>query len=999
MIPKLDEISSLEKSHQRFLNKIIHTDYSGDVESELSNRLIAATDNSIYQVLPQCILYPKNSRDISSILKLAAEEEFKSLSFTARGGGTGTNGQSLSKGIIVDVSKHMNRILEINEKEMWARVEPGVVLDQLNSKLKSKGVFFAPDLSPSNRATIGGMCNTDACGKGSRVYGKTSNHILELEIILSEGTSLQTRSLKADELEDLKGSTGIVGKIHRDVHQVVTENKDLVQETFPKLRRFLTGYNLAHVIDENGRFNLSYLIAGSEGTLAFVSELKVKLTPIPKKKKLILAKYSSFDDSLRAAETLVDADPAAIETVDDTIVKLAKEDVIWGQISQFFSHPDDENVKSVNLIEFIGDDSSILDEQVSNLCALLDQKRGEAHQAISYVVAEDEADINALWALRKKGVGLLGNRPGRRRPIPFVEDTVVPPENLAAYIREFREVLDRHGLDYGMFGHVDVGCLHVRPALDMKDESDERLIRSITDEVKNLVLKYGGVVWGEHGKGLRSEYMPEFFGEKLYGELRTIKEAFDPDDKLNPGKIASPASKESSIIPLDASPMRGQKDRQIPQKVQDAYSVSINCNGNGACFNFNTDDLMCPSYKQSRNRIHSPKGRAGLMREWLRQSSQQGYDASEFTSSKGSEKFDESDFSSQVYTAMNGCLSCKACSSLCPIKVNIPEIKSKFLHHYFSRYKRPFKDKLIASGEQTHHFFTRFPRIYNFFAKVFAFESIFKKLFGLIDSPSLSAPSYRHLLQSSGVERLYYKDIDSWPSKIDDSVIFIIPDSITAFYESSVFNTVVQFFQKLGLRPVVPEFLENGKALHVKGFLPEFKKRASETADHLRKLQDLGRPIIGIDPALSLVYREEYKEYSGDSKLKIQLPQEFLLDYLQTHEVPQLEKKSFRLLAHCGESSSIPSAPNQWQSIFAKFGLDLQHLKTGCCGMAGAFGHEVEHYQESKEIYGLSWQEKVEQHSEDTLVATGASCRSQVKRFSSKKLQHPLELLNQLMSK
>ena len=996
MIPKLTEKEALSLEVLSFIEDLKSQSFQGDIESSFANRMVASTDNSIYQIIPQAILYPKNETALSLIMSLSSSEAHKDISFTARGGGTGTNCQSLNSGVVVDLSRHMNEILEVNIEAGWARVQAGVVLDQLNHKLKDYKHFFAPDLSPSSRATIGGMCNTDACGKGSRIYGKTSNHLLELNLVMSEGTCFKTVPLDSSELSKFKNSEGIIGRIHNEVDRAVSENKELIAKSFPKLTRFLTGYNLAHVFDENGNFNLNYLISGSEGTLAFVSELKVKLTPIPKEKRLILAKYTSFDDSLRAAQTLVEADPAAIETVDDTIVNLAREDVIWNKISKFFSSPEDLKVKSVNLIEFVGDSAEVLDKQVATLCHTLKEKIGQDHQAISFAVADAPEDIAALWSLRKKGVGLLGNRPGNRRPVPFVEDTVVPPEHLASFIREFRKVLDDAGLEYGMFGHVDAGCLHVRPALDLKDEQDEKLIRAITDRVKDLVKSYGGIIWGEHGKGLRSEYMPEFFGEDLHNELRKIKAAFDPANKLNPGKIVTPAGHDDSIIKLDEAPMRGQRDREIPESVRDEYAVSINCNGNGACFNYNADDVMCPSYKYSRNKLHSPKGRAGLMREWLRQLSGANYDANSQEGNTGKLSKDHSDFSSEVFSAMNGCLSCKACTATCPIKVDVPELKSKFLNRYYSRYKRPLKDKLIGFGERAHHPFTRIPWLYNFASKYLGINYFLKTFVGLVDSPSLSFPSYRSQLKSSGIETVKYSELHSIPKQADKKTVFILPDSITGFYEAETFTAASAVLKKLGLRPIVLEFAESGKGLHVKGFLNEFQAVAQETAAKIRSLKKLGFPIIGFDPAITLCYREEYKNYAPGEDLEVLMPQEFLWKHLQENNSPKLKSSTFKLLEHCGESTASQVASKQWKEIFQNFGLSLIPQQTGCCGMAGAFGHEKEHLEESKGIYDLSWRQKVEENPAEILVSTGASCRSQVKRFSCKKISHPLEVLNSL---
>lgn len=998
MIPVLPDASKLDPIVSSFLEALTSAGFRGDIETKQSQRLVASTDNSIYQILPQGIIYPKTSDDVALLLTVLNQDPYTEIKIAPRGGGTGTNGQSLTKYIVVELSRHLNQIDEVNLDEGWAWVQAGVVLDQLNQHTKPHNLFFAPDLSPSNRATIGGMCNTDACGKGSRVYGKTSNHLLELDLVLSDGTKWQSKKITQAELQAISEGKDLSADIHRVVKEVSSNNEDLIKSVFPSLTRFLSGYNVNHVFDDQGNFNLNYLIAGSEGTLAIVTRLKVKLSPIPKCKALVLVKYASFDDSLRAARDLMSVDPAAVETVDDTICSLAQQDPIWNKIGRFFSNPEDKMMKSVNLVEFISEDKNELSAKLEGIEQVLNQCCQEG-KAIGFEVAHQEADIAALWSLRKKGVGLLGNRPGNRRPIPFVEDTVVPPEHLADYIKEFRELLDQHGLDYGMFGHVDVGCLHVRPALDMKNPEDEKLIRQISDQVKSLVLKYGGVIWGEHGKGIRSEYMEDFFGAPLMEELKKIKGAFDPTNKLNPGKLVTPACCSDQVLKLDEVPLRGHFDREIKPQVRDEYSGSVNCNGNGACFNFDPQDTMCPSYKFSRDRVHSPKGRAGLMREWLRQVGNSDYDVLQADEDIGKKKipFDKnSDFSLQVFDAMNGCLSCKACSSTCPIKVDIPEMKARFLNKFYTRYKRPLKDRLIAFGERTHYHLLKTPWIYNLALKLPGFDWIMKHGVGLVNSPKLSSPNYEKQLKTAGFERLEYKDIDYWKSLDLSDVVFVLPDSITAFYEAETMVNIVSFLHKIGLRPVIPEFLESGKGFHVKGFLEEFRQTSQATYPKLKQLMSLGRPILGMDPAITLTYREEYRAYASQDAIPVQLLQEFLCDYLAKKPLRLSYDKDVRLLGHCGETTAHQASGQQWKSIFKSFGIDLGIEKVGCCGMAGAFGHEAEHLEESRGIYKMSWEQKLANRQVEYLV-TGGSCRAQVTRFSDRKVLHPLTLLDQLL--
>ncbi|MGL4621062.1 MAG: FAD-binding oxidoreductase, partial [Chroococcidiopsis sp.] len=461
MISKLNLKDNLKSEYLLFIEVLAKTPFSGEIRPDFASRLMMSTDNSIYQILPQAVVYPKTETDLVHLFQLARQDRFKSVTFSPRGGGTGTNGQSLSSGIIIDCSKYMHQILEINLEQGWVRVQPGVILDKLNAELKPYGMFFAPSLSPSNRATIGGMINTDACGQGSRIYGRTSNHILELSWVLPDGTVGRSHSVNPTTLTQLKQQPRI-GQIYTQVDEIVTTKQDLIQQSFPRIPRFMTGYNLAKVYSPQDKtFNLNWLLAGSEGTLAVITEAKLKLTPIPKYKKLLAIHYNCFNDALFAAETLLAFTPAAIETIDEKILGLARQDVIYEKVKDFIS-----DANAINLVEFRSDDLAELEQKITQLCQNFDKSRG-------YYLAKNEIEAASLWELRKRGVGLLGNAKGDRKPIAFIEDTAVPPACLADYIREFQTLLNAYQLDYAMYGHVDVGCMHVRPALDLKVPQDE----------------------------------------------------------------------------------------------------------------------------------------------------------------------------------------------------------------------------------------------------------------------------------------------------------------------------------------------------------------------------------------------------------------------------------------------------------------------------------------------------------------------------------------------
>ena len=619
MLPRLSNVPQLNNVVSDYLCELQKQHFEGDIASNYADRLSLATDNSVYQQLPQAILFPKSVADVVRITKLANKEKYLHLTFTPRGGGTGTNGQSINNNIIVDLSRHMTGILELNIEERWVRVQAGVVKDQLNQFLKPHGLFFAPELSTSNRATLGGMINTDASGQGSLQYGKTSDHVLALRSVLMNGEILDTSAVKSDDILENYPLAENGKTLHQTIFQRCKEKRTSIIQDLPQLNRFLTGYDLKNVFNKDeSEFNLTRILTGSEGSLAFICEAKLNLLPIPKYRTLINVKYSSFDAALRNAPFMVKANALSVETVDSKVLNLAKQDIIWHSVKELLTEEEQNPILGLNIVEYAGNNQAKIDSQVTALCQQLDEKiaQGKDH-IIGYQLCSDLPSIERIYAMRKKAVGLLGNAKGAAKPIPFVEDTCVPPEHLADYIAEFRALLDSHNLQYGMFGHVDAGVLHVRPALDLCDKEQVKLFKQISDEVAELTVKYGGLLWGEHGKGVRSHYGEKFFTPELWQELRYVKFLFDPNNRLNPGKICTPLNSDAELYSI-LSPMRADNDRQIPIQMRDEFKGAMNCNGNGLCFNFDEHSIMCPSMKVSKNRVFSPKGRAAMVREWLR---------------------------------------------------------------------------------------------------------------------------------------------------------------------------------------------------------------------------------------------------------------------------------------------------------------------------------------------------------------------------------------------
>ena len=1008
MIALLKPIPDQTDHYDRFLDALVREGFQGEVARDRGSRTVLATDNSIYQRLPQAAVFPTGSHDVAILAALAAKPEHKHVVLAPRGGGTGTNGQSLTDGVVVDLSRHMNRILEINVQERWVRVQTGVVKDQLNAALKPHGLFFAPELSTSNRATIGGMINTDASGQGSCTYGKTRDHVLELSTVLLGGGYVHSHAMNAEELLTEQARIDRAGEVYRCARDIADDQAQLIRDIFPSLNRCLTGYDLAHLREEDGRFNLNSVLCGSEGSLGFIVEAKLNVLPIPKHSILVNVRYAGFMDALRDAKALMAHKPLSIETVDSKVLMLAMQDIVWHGVAEYFPQDPHTPTLGINLIEFSGDDPAEVEGRVHAFVTHLQADSSVVR--LGHTLATGSAAVNRVYGMRKRSVGLLGNVKGEARPQPFVEDTAVPPENLADYIQEFRALLDSHGLQYGMFGHVDAGVLHVRPILDMKDPAQAGLIRPISDAVAALTRKYGGLLWGEHGKGLRSQYVPEYFGE-LYPALQALKAACDPFNQLNPGKIATPATLPAAqLTRVDEVTLRGELDRTIDERVWRSYDSALHCNGNGACYNYDPDDAMCPSWKATRDRIHSPKGRASLVREWLRLQGDQDVDVltasararsahplkslADRTVNSVARVAGQQDFSHEVYDAMAGCLACKSCAGQCPVKVNVPEFRSRFLELYHSRYLRPLKDYLIGSLETTLPHLARFPRTYNAVMKAAPVRYLLEHVAGMVDSPLLSLTDFRAACVRWNVGLATPQRLAALTEQERKRTVVLVQDAFTRYFDTPLAADWLELITRLGYQIYLAPFAPNGKPLQVQGFLAAFEKAALFNSQALRKLEDSGIPLVGLDPAMTLVYRQEYSKVLGSEQAPtVLLPQEWLAAELGEQGEGSVEQ-TWYFLPHCTEKTNEPGSVGLWQKVFARLGMKLEVLASGCCGMSGTYGHETRNVGTSNTIYRQSWQPLVARYGADErLVADGYSCRSQVKRQDGKLVRHPLQIL------
>jgi len=977
MLPKLVFGNSPTDRILAFIEALKAQGFAGEMSMSDSTRLVMSTDNSVYQVLPEAVLFPKNFHDLQTIFKISHIRQQK-ISFTLRGGGTSTDGQCLGEGITVDCSKYMNHIKEVNFVEEWVIVEPGVVLDQLNCYLRPHGYFFPVTISPSTRCTLGGMLGTNACGQGSAFYGRMLDHTLEIKSVLIDGSVLTSKKISRAELAELKVQPGPIGQIYRQVDETVTTHKNEIAQFYPELLRLVTGYTLSEVYDaKNKNFNLNAILVGSEGTLATTAEIKLNIIKIPTYKMLVVIQYSQFLTALEDGFLLLETKPQCIETIDEKIIKLARTDILYPKIKNYLenAHP----IRGLNMVQFVGDSLEEIQKQIEKLQHILIKQRNI--ERLHYEIITDEACIHLLWELRKKSAGLLTKDAEHRKPVPGVEDTIVAPKQLAAYIREFRNLLDAEGLDYAMFGHIDVGCLHVRPALDLSDPDDEALFYKISDAVANLVQQYGGVMWGEHGKGFRSQYVPEVYGEVLFKELCKIKKVFDSNNILNPGKIATPNGNRLELTKVSAPRIRGYYDRQINPEQKAEFSSAMSCNGNGSCFNYSNFDMICPSYKVTRDRVQSPKGRASLIREWIRLLS---HARDETLKKKIHPEQEKQDFSHEVYKALHGCLGCGACRTQCPVHVNVPSFKAKFLSQYHTRYQRSWRDKLIAHAEELTAWQAKMPRLANALTQNFISLWIAKKILHLTSLPYLSSPPLAELTKKN---KMVLVDVDKVYQH--EKAVVLLQDWVTSFYEAELVIYFYQFLQMLGFSVQLVKWFENGKAYHVKGYLHEFNDIVLKNTHELDKIKQKEIPIVGIDPSITLTYRNEYREFAAP--VKVWLIQEWLAQQNISRRKLTAPDKKLILFMHCTEKTEDITLKNQWVELFEKFGLNLLVVDTGCCGMAGTYGHETEHQVYSKALFKMSWEQYI--HPENILLASGFSCRAQMRRMISQRVYHPIEFL------
>ncbi|HLN21005.1 MAG TPA: FAD-linked oxidase C-terminal domain-containing protein [Bacteroidales bacterium] len=946
-------------------------------------RTMYATDASVYREKPVAVAWPKNESDIRKVILFASSEK---LNVTVRAAGTSLAGQVVAGGIIIDISRYMNNILEINREQMWARVEPGVVLDELNLKLKEYGLFFGPETSTSNRCNIGGMLGNNACGSHSLIYGSTRDHTLEVKALLSDGSTAVFGDTDTVEFDEKCRLDNLEGKIYRNIRTILSDEKNIktIREEYPDkgVPRRNTGYALDVLLDSeifdkssSRKFNFANLIAGSEGTLAIATEIKVNLVPLPPSNKaLVCVHLTKRNEAFRANLIALKHGPTAVEMMDDRILRLTEANISQRK-NRFFL---EGNPGSILIVEFAREKNEEIDKAASAMIA----EMKSAGYGYAFPIVRGK-DIAKVWNLRKAGLGVLSNMKGDAKPVTLMEDTAVNVELLPDYMEEIESMLSKHSKEAVFHAHIGTGELHIRPVLNLKDPADVKLFRDMGQETAEIVKKYKGSLSGEHGDGrLRGEFIPFMLGHHNYELLQQVKECWDPGYILNPGKITNTPQMNTFLRHEPGVPVK---------KIETIYDFESSdggiiraaerCNGSGDCRkSVRIGGIMCPSYMASLDEDKTTRARANIVREYLKMDG---------------DSWDHK----EIYEILDLCIGCKGCKSECPSNVDMAKIKSEFLQHWYDRHGIPLRTRLIAYITVFNRLGSYLPAIYNFFLKNSFTSGLLKKTIGFAGKRSIP------LLYKTTLRKWIRKNIDELNLKNPTASVCLFVDEFTDYNDTEIGIATVRLLTALNYRVVVADHDESARTFLSKGLVRTARKKIRKNIDLLSKIIGEDMPLIGIEPSAILGFRDEYPDLArADQKIaagKI-AANAYLIDefILREYNNGRIDKSLFTeenasVLVHCHcQQKAIATSASTIGMLSIPVNYSVKEIPSGCCGMAGSFGYEKEHFDFSNKIGELVLFPEVRNASKETIIsAPGTSCRHHIKDGTGRHALHPAEVL------
>ncbi len=960
----------------------------GELHYDKTMRILYATDASHYREMPDAVALPIDNQDIITLIAFAQKENIALIPRTA---GTSLAGQVVGKGIIVDVSKYMNRILEVNPQEKWVRVQMGVIRDDLNKHLAQYGLFFAPETSTANRAMIGGMIGNNSCGSNSIVYGTTRDHLLEAKVLLADGSEAVFEALDKNKLLEKcnSNSNSLEKEIYAFFQETLSkkEIQDEIRTEFPKkeVTRRNTGYALDALLDlapftENGEnFNLCKLLAGSEGTLAFLTEAKLNLLEIPKKPSgLVCAHFETVIDSTKATLIAMRYKPRACELMDNYILECTKTNIEQRQ-NRFFVQGDPG---ALLVIELEGENQGEIEEKARKMQTEM-QAVGLGYH-FPMVWGED---MKKVWNLRKAGLGLLSNLAGDARPLSVVEDTAVAVAALPEYIKEFNEILAKYGLYSVHYAHAGAGELHLRPIINAKTPEGVQLMRTVTKEVAELVKKFKGSLSGEHGDGrARAEFIPLMVGGRNYALFQEVKQVFDEKGIFNPNKIVNaPPIHENMRYKVGEKPQNYETYYDF-SRTEGVVRAAELCNGSGDCRKTHlSGGTMCPSYMATKNEKDTTRARANVLREVL-------------TYSENPNAWD----SAQVKEVMDLCLSCKACKAECPSNVDVAKLKAEFTQHYYEQHGLPFRSWLFGNFAMNTRLAAMFPRIYNFLFSTHLTANLGKQIMGV--APQRSIPLLYKMTFKDWFETRRLKEIEFRTQKYKGQV-YLFADEFTNYNDVEIGIKACKLLDRLGYEVVLPPHVESGRTQLSKGLVKQAKEIAERNVNFLKNIVSAETPLIGIEPSAILSFRDDYVELvpphlrENAEKLgkNALLFEEFIAREKQKGNIGAehftKEKRLVKLHGHCHQKA-LSNMADAKRALSLPENYEVQLIPSGCCGMAGSFGYEAEHYEVSMQIGELVLFPTVRQQPENVIVvASGTSCRHQIKDGTGRHALHAVEVL------
>ncbi len=955
-------------SDTRQLVDELNLQVQGEVRFDKMSRALWSTDASIYQIEPVGVVLPKTKDDIIAVLETAQKY---GVSVLPRGGGTSLAGQTVGESIVLDFSRYMRDVVEINPEEGWVRTQPGIILDELNRILAPHNVLFAPDPSTSSRGNVGGALGNNSCGAHSIMWGKTVDNVHELDVILSNGDTTTFGQLSGDSLEAKMRGSGFEGDIYRSLFEIGEGNRDEILSRYPKIQRRVSGYNLDEFVS-GSNFNMARFVVGSEGTLVTITEAKLRVVPVPKYKGLAVLHCMELIESMEATVAALDLDPSAIELIGSMIIRQAQSNLSYSRITDFI----EGEPEALLAIELVANS----EKELAHKFDLLKEMISKGGWGYSLVWLTKDADQEKVWDVRKAGLGLMMNVPGDAKPLPFVEDTAVSPHVLPDFVRRFDSIVRKHGTEAGYYGHASVGCLHIRPLINLKNQEGIDRMVAISDEISDLVLEFGGSMSGEHGDGLvRSGYNEKMFGSQIYQAFRDVKTAFDPKKIMNPGKIVdSPPMTDNLRYGSTYGTLSPQTGFAFAEEGSFATAIEM-CNGQGACRKVH-GGTMCPSYMANRDEEHSTRGRANALRAAM-----SGAIPTDMLTSE------------RLYQVMDLCLECKACKAECPSNVDMAKLKYEFLNIYHQENGYGLNNRFFGNVDLLSKMGAFFAPISNWMMNTSFSKQLLEKTIGIDKRrqlPNFAPQTFQQWFRSR---------VDTETPKNPKGMVVLFPDTTTNYNHPELGIATVNILEKLGYEVILPNSRCCGRPMLSNGMMSQAKANVDFNISSIYPFVEKGAKLVGIEPSCALGFISDFSDLASEPEKAKEISENTMLiedfflyatkeENFQFTNPPQNQKVVFH--GHCHQKALVGTT-SAMEVLKTIPGLEPVEIKSGCCGMAGSFGFYKDHFDISMQIGEDTLFPAIREENDDVIVVSeGVSCRQQIEQGTQRKTKHLVEVLS-----